>query len=229
MSQMNKILKRMYAKELELIEEAPSIDIRKLNPVWVVKEYLWVRQSAAIKLAIFALTVSIIAGGVYFYNFFTINSFQVKMEWAHIEAQLQRRKDLIPNLVTAVNNYTAYEKNVFIHAADVRAAVESIEETMKVSDQVPQLDTSFLSKFQAVAEAYPALKASEAYQTLMKELSATETMIVDKRLSYNRVANFHNSRLKMFPGNIFNIVFRFDPVNTFESEEAAKTAPKVNN
>ena len=89
------------------------------------------------------------------------------------------------------------------------------------------MDMSFLSKFQAVAEAYPALKASEAYQTLMQELANTETMIADMRISYNQVANFYNSRLKMFPGNIFSALYRFDPVETLESEAAAKSAPKV--
>lgn len=224
---MNQILRKLYAKELELIEASPAIRIRRLNPLVAIRNALWTRQSAAIKLAIVALTIAAISGGIYYYNFFTMNLYNVKREWAQIEAQLQRRKDLIPNLVIAVNNYSAYEKEVFIHAADVRAAVESIEEAMKQAGDTPPIDMSFLSKFQAVAEAYPALMASEAYRTLMAELSDTETMIADMRLNYNKVSNFFNSRLKMFPGNLFNMIFRFEPAEVFESESEAKSAPKV--
>ncbi len=228
-SQMNNILRKIYAKELDLIEESPIVELRtKKNPLQTVTNYLWIKRSAAIRLAYVALALAVLSAAVYYFNFFIKNSYEVKREWAHIEAQLQRRNDLIPNLVTAVNNYALYEKNIFVHAADVRSAVGSIEESMKQAGNAQQLqDMAFLSKFQAVAEAYPALKASEAYQTLMKELSDTETMIADMRINYNRVANFHNSRLKMFPGNFFSLIFGFDPVETFKSESSAKSAPKV--
>jgi LemA protein len=226
-SQMNRILRKIYARELDLIEDTPLVVIKRKKPLRALKDALWVQQSTAIKIAIAALTLAFISAAVYYFNFFTINSYEVKMERAHIEAQLQRRNDLIPNLVTAVNNYALYEKNIFIHAADVRAAVKSIEEQIEQAGGEPTANMSFLSKFQAVAEAYPALKASEAYQTLMSELSSTETMIADMRINYNQVANFYNSRLKMFPGNIFSLMFGFEPVETFESETAAKSAPRV--
>ena len=224
---MNRILEKLYANELDLIEDSPLVVIKKKKPLQNIKRSLWVNQSTAIKIALVALTLALLSASVYYYNFFTMHSYEVRMQRSHIEAQLQRRNDLIPNLVTAVNNYAIYEKNVFMHAADVRAAVKSIEESVKQAGVEQALDVSFLSRFQAVAEAYPALKASEAYQVLMKELSNTETMIADMRINYNRVANFYNSRLKMFPANTFNKLFRFKPVETFESEIAAKSAPMV--
>jgi len=226
-SQMNRILKKLYARELDLIEDPPLVVIKGKQPLSTLKNTLWVNQSNAIKIAFIALTLAFFCLAAYYYNFFIKNNYEVKMEKAHIEAQLQRRNDLIPNLVTAVNHYALYEKKVFMHAADVRAAVKSIEESVKQSGAETAMDMSFLSKFQAVAEAYPALKASEAYQTLMMELANTETLIADMRINYNRVANYNNSRLKMFPGNIFSTMFRFKPVETFESEIAAKSAPKV--
>jgi len=226
-SHMNRILKKMYAQDLDLIESTPLIDITKKNPLKTLFNLLWTRGSLAIKVAIVALILAFISATVYYYNFFTINLFEVKREQAHIEAQLQRRKDLIPNLLTVVKNYSLYEKSVFIHAADVRAAVKSIEESLKEAEQIPPLDMSFLAKFQAVAEAYPALKASEAYQTLMEELSFTETQIADTRISFNKISNFYNSRLKLFPGNLFNLLLKFEPVQTFESESSAKSAPRV--
>ncbi|MBC8414503.1 LemA family protein [bacterium] len=226
-SQMSHILKKIYARELDLIEDTPLESLRTAHPFASLKDFLWVRQSTAVRVAYFALVIAILAAAVFYYNFFIQNSYQVKMERAHIEAQLQRRNDLIPNLVTSVNNYASYEKNIFVHAADVRAAVKSIEESVAKPEGMQLQDMSFLSKFQAVAEAYPALKASEAYKNLMKELSDTESMIADMRINYNRSANYHNSRIKMFPGNFFSLIFGFKPVKTFESDKSAKTAPKV--
>jgi LemA protein len=84
-----------------------------------------------------------------------------------------------------------------------------------------------LSKFQAVAENYPDLKASATYQNLMMELSNTETRIASARIRYNAASNFYNSRLRMFPGIIFGFVMCFEPVKTFESENSAKRVPEV--
>ncbi len=227
-SQMSRIIRKMYAKELDLIADSPVINVQTKKPWKTMKDFLWPRESKAIRVAVVALILATISAAVYYFNFFTINIYDVRMLRADIEAQLQRRNDLIPNLVAAVNNYALYEKNIFIHAADVRSAVESIEKTIQAAGQeVPPVDMSVLSKFQAVAEAYPALKASEAYQTLMVELSNTETLIADMRVSYNRSANFYNSRLDMFPGNIFALLFGFESEEIFESEHAAKSAPKV--
>ena len=86
---------------------------------------------------------------------------------------------------------------------------------------------SSLSKFQAVAENYPDLKASATYQNLMKELSDTETRIASARMRYNQATNFYNSRLRMFPGIIFGFVMGFSPEMTFESEKSAKKVPDV--
>lgn len=222
------IIKRLYAKELGLIEGGYPIVIKRRNPLQSIKEAYWDRQSFAMKLAAWALIMMILSAAVYYYNLFVVNAYDVQMQRADIEAQLQRRNDLIPNLIAAVNEYMLYEQNIFIHAADVRSALHQIEKTVSQSGKdfrsIGGMDV--LSKFQAVAEAYPMLKASEAYQTMMKELSDTETKIANMRLTYNKTANFHNSRLKMIPGYIFNIFYRFKPVPTFESDPDAKRAPK---
>ncbi len=224
---LNQIIKKVYARELDLIEDVPAIVVRKKrqNLLKTLKNALWVNQSATLKLAMFVLTLSAIAAAIYYYNLFTINKYKFILERAQIEAQLQRRNDLIPNLVAAVSDYMGYEQRIFIHAADVRSAVKMLEESVKVDQSAGIM--SALSKFQAVAENYPDLKASNAYQTLMKELSDTETEIAEMRLNYNKAANYYNSRLKMFPGNVFNLAFGFKPVTTFESEHNAKIAPKV--
>ncbi|MBF0343181.1 MAG: LemA family protein [Nitrospirae bacterium] len=232
--QLNRIIKKLYAKELGLIEATPVVRIRRINPLATIRHQLWSRHSAAVKIAIFALGMAFVSSAIYYYNTFTLNLYRVKMEGAQINVQLQRRNDLIPNLIAVVKEYMGYEKNVFMHTADVRSAVKSIEETLKnpvktagsVSPKELEM-ASVLSKFQAVAEAYPALKASDAYQALMKEFSDTETRIAEMRINYNKAVTFYNSRLNMFPANLFNLLFTFRPIMAFESEEGAKSSPKM--
>ncbi|MBV6340748.1 LemA family protein [Candidatus Magnetobacterium casense] len=234
--QMNRIIKKLYAKELGLIEAAPVVRIRRINPLTLISQQLWSKHSAAVRVAIFALFMAAISAAIYYYNAFTINIYKVKMEAAQIDVQLQRRNDLIPNLIAVVKEYMGYEKNVFMHTADVRSAVKSIEDTLKkpaTAAGVAAVGTkelemaSALSKFQAVAEAYPALKASDAYQALMKELSDTETRIAEMRINYNKAVTFYNSRLNMFPANMFNLLFSFSPIEAFESEQGAKSSPRM--
>jgi len=221
---LNKILKKVYATELDLIENAPVMDIKRKNLLRTIRERYWKRQSFAIKVAMVAFGLAVISAAVYYYNFFTITSYDALRERANVEAYLQRRNDLIPNLVKAASNYLNYEKNIFGHIAEVRGAVaaKSLEQSLEKAG----IQGSALSKFQAVAEAYPALKASEAYTTLMKELSDTESKIAESRINYNKIANYYNSRLLMFPGLIFNtLVFRFKALPVFESNKAP--APDV--
>ncbi|KWT94839.1 LemA family protein [Candidatus Magnetominusculus xianensis] len=232
--QLNDILKKVYAKDLGLLGDLPEISMRRKGFLSRISDKIWTRQSSAIKIAIVSLVLAGLSGAVYYYNYFTINVYQAMMEKAHIEAQLQRRADLIPNLISSANNYMSYEKTLFAHVAEVRSAVKTMEleaiEKSMASGGKPDasLDSkALLSKFQAVAEAYPALKASEAYNTLMKELSDTETKIAESRISYNRIANFYNSRLKMFPGNVFNVIFRFEPLPVSGSIAGAASAPLV--
>ncbi|MBF0554230.1 MAG: LemA family protein [Nitrospirae bacterium] len=238
--QLNDILKKVYAKDLGLLGDVPQVSMRRKGPLVRLSEKAWTKQSAAIKIAIVSLVLAALCGAVYYYNYFTINVYQALMEKAHIEAQLQRRADLIPNLIISANNYMNYEKTLFGHVAEVRSAVKTLElqaleksaKSAASGDSPGKADAladskALLSKFQAVAEAYPALKASEAYNTLMRELSDTETKIAESRISYNRIANFYNSRLKMFPGNVYNMIFRFEPLPVSGSIAGAAKAPQV--
>jgi LemA protein len=225
---MNKeLLKKLYAKELDLIADAPSAIQMKWADYWTrIKDRAWGRQSVAMRIAMMALSAALMSAFVYYYNFFTVEYYKTRLEITQIEAELQRRNDLIPNLVKAVNDYMAFENKIFQHAADVRSALSSLKSIPEVSPSQMSLQSA-LSKFQAVAENYPDLKASATYQNLMMELSNTETRIASARIKYNMVANFYNSRLKMFPGIIFGFVMRFDLVQTFESEKSAKQVPNV--
>src|SRR5262245_21361390 len=107
------------------------------------------------------------------YNTFVTEEEAIKAQWAQVENQLQRRNDLIPNLVETVKGYAAHEQGVFKDIADARSrllAAKSPEETIQAANQ----QTSALGRLLAVAENYPQLKANEQFNRLMDELSGTE-------------------------------------------------------
>lgn len=224
---MQEVVKRLYAKELGLIAERPlAVQEKRPGYLVLIKKKVWVRQSSAMKVAAAALFLAVLSAFVYYYNFFIVEYYKTRLEKTQIEAEMQRRNDLIPNLVKAVNDYMTFEHKIFQHAADVRSALNSLKSIPEITPAQLSLAGS-LSKFQAVAENYPDLKTSITYQNLMKELSDTETRIANTRIRYNTVVNFYNSRLRMFPGIFFGYVMGFQPEKAFESEIAAKKVPEV--
>ena len=150
----------------------------------------------------------------------------VRLEAAQIEAELQRRNDLIPGLVKAVTDYMAYEGKVFVHAADVRSALGSLKDFPKdgaTQPIDPQSIANFktaISKFQAVAENYPDLKSSVTYQNLMTELANTETRLAMARTRYNTSANLYNTTLELVPGVFFGYALGFRHAKTFIADKA---------
>jgi len=225
---MNKeVIKKLYARELGLIADSPAaVRVKWTDYLARIKDRTWDRQSIAMRIAMTSLFLALLSVFVYYYNFFTVEYYKTRLEITQIEAELQRRNDLIPNLVKSVNDYMAFENRIFQHAADVRSALSSLKSIPEAAPSQMSVQSA-LSKFQAVAENYPDLKASATYQNLMLELSNTETRIASARIRYNMVSNFYNSRLKMFPGVIFGFIMRFEPVRAFESEQAAKRVPNV--
>jgi len=221
----------MYAKELNLITDKPLMVTARLEPQTLAKRIkvkLWEKQNIAAKTAMVSFALMIIAGSVYYYNLFTTESFMVKLEAAQIEAELQRRNDLIPGLVKAVADYMAYEGRVFVHAADVRSALGSLKDMTTDGTSLPvdmQTLTSFktaISKFQAVAENYPDLKSSVTYQNLMMELANTETRLAVARAKYNTAANLYNTSLELVPGFFFAYPLGFRHAKTFIADKATK-------
>ena len=226
---MKDVIKKLYAEELGLITREPvTIEYRQgfLARMRSMKEKYWDQQSTAVRTAIAALLLTIVSAFVYYHNFFIVELYKVRLERAQIEAELQRRNDLIPNLVKAVNDYMAYEGQVFLHAADVRGALSNIKSIPTESPSTLSIQSA-LSRFQAVAENYPVLKTSDTYEDLMKELSNTETRIAEARNHYNLAVNYYNSRLRMFPGIIFGFIMRYHQEPSFESTNSAKGVPQI--
>lgn len=161
------------------------------------------------------------------YNKFVAQDQAIKSQWAQVQNQLQRRNDLIPNLVETVKGYAAHEEGVFKEIADSRSrllAAKTPEETIQAANQ----QTSALGRLLAIAEAYPLLKANEQFNRLMDELAGTENRIAVERQRYNERIQEYNTATKQFPANITAKVFGFNEYPFFEAPPEATQVPKVN-
>src|SRR3954451_12763517 len=161
------------------------------------------------------------------YNTFVGQDEAIKAQWAQVENQLQRRNDLIPNLVETVKGYAAHEEGVYKDIADARSrllAARSPEETIQAANQ----QTGALGRLMAVVENYPQLKANEQFNRLMDELSGTENRIAVERMRYNEAVQAYNTSRRQFPANITARIFTFKDYPFFEAPESAREAPKVN-
>lgn len=177
-------------------------------------------QSLAIALAALPLTGCS-------YNTFVGQEEAIKAQWAQVENQLQRRNDLIPNLVETVKGYAAHEEGVFREVAEARArllAAQSPDEKIAAANQ----QTSALGRLLAVAENYPQLRANEQFNRLMDELSGTENRIAVERMRYNETVQRYNTSRRQFPANMTAKVFGFKEYPLFQAPPEAKQVPKVN-
>lgn len=151
----------------------------------------------------------------------------VKQSWAQVETQLQRRFDLIPNLVETVKGYAKHEKETFENIALARSAwagAKSVNEKVAAANQVQ----SALARLMVVVENYPQLQAAANFMALQGELANTENWIASARSKYNEIVMIYNVKAKSIPTVFFVRMFGFDAEKlSFKSEEAAKTAPKV--
>jgi LemA protein len=160
------------------------------------------------------------------YNKFVGQEEAIKSQWAQVENQLQRRNDLIPNLVETVKGYAQHEEGVFKEIADARGrllAAKSPEETIAAANQ----QTSALGRLLAISENYPQLRANEQFNRLMDELSGTENRIAVERMRYNEKVQEYNTSRRQFPANLTAKVFGFKEYPFFQAPPEAKTAPKV--
>jgi LemA protein len=161
------------------------------------------------------------------YNTFVSQEEAIKAQWSQVENQLQRRSDLIPNLVESVKGYAAHESGVFEAVAESRAKLagaKTPEEKITAANE----QSSALSRLLLVVENYPQLKANESFNRLMDELSGTENRIAVERMRYNEKVQAYNTQRRKFPSNVTASVFRFKEYPYFQVPADAKQAPKVN-
>jgi len=160
------------------------------------------------------------------YNSLVTMDESVKGAWAQVENQLQRRYDLIPNLVETVKGYAAHEKEVFVKVTEARSKVAgaaSINEKIQANNQL----SSALSRLLVVVERYPELKANVNFVRLQDELAGTENRIAVERRRFNETVKAYNITIRSFPTNILAGMFGFEKATFFDVPEERQEAPKV--
>ena len=143
---------------------------------------------------------------------------RVEEAWSDITVQMKRRADLIPNLVNTVKGYAAHESGVFERVTEARSAIMNAN-GVKESAKAENMMEDALKSIFAVAEAYPDLKASENFVSLQNELVDTEDKIQASRRFYNGGVRDYNTKLQVFPNNMFASMFGFGQKDFFEVED----------
>jgi LemA protein len=160
------------------------------------------------------------------YNRFTAEEEGIKGAWGEVENQLQRRNDLIPNLVETVKGFAAQEKSVIQAVADSRAKLAGASTPSDKIEAANEQSTA-LSRLLAIAENYPQLKSNENFIRLQDELSGTENRIAVARGRYNQRITEYNTLRRQFPSNVTARMFGFKEYPYFKAPEEAQKVPKV--
>lgn len=179
-------------------------------------------------LIVLLVVVGLSGGYVMLYNRLVNLRTHAQESWSQIDVQLQRRNDLIPNLLATVKGYAKYEAATLTKVTELRGKLTSLpadarQEKMAVSNQL----TSALGSIMAVAENYPDLKASDEYGRLMEELSNTENKIAYSRQLYNSTVATFDAAIQTFPTNLVARAHHFAALDYLKVPEGAKEAPKV--
>jgi LemA protein len=161
------------------------------------------------------------------YNKFTGSEEAIKAQWGQVQNQLQRRNDLIPNLVESVKGFAAQERDIFTAIAASReklAGARTPEDTITAANE----QSSALARLLVVVENYPNLKSDANVRQLMDELAGTENRLATERMRYNERVQEYNTLRRRFPSNVTAKVFGFKEYPYYEAPAASQQAPKVN-
>jgi LemA protein len=185
------------------------------------------------KKSLIIVLVIVLVLGVSLYSFFAGNynkfvkmDVAIKAAWSQVENQLQRRYDLIPNLVETVKGYAKQEKDVLVEVTNARAKVGgagNIPDKIAANNQL----TGALSRLMVVVEKYPDLKSNQNFLKLQDELAGTENRIAVERMRYNETVKVYNEAIRTFPANFLAGIYGFKEAAFFKVDEVAKVAPKV--
>jgi LemA protein len=152
---------------------------------------------------------------------------QVRNAWSQIDVQLKRRHDLIPNLVETAKGYMKHERETLEGITNARSRAMGADSIPKKAEAEGEL-SNFLSRFFAVAENYPDLKANQNFLALQEELTSTENKISFARQAYNDSVLKYNNKTEMFPSSILASMFNFEKRDFFEIEDSTeRDVPKV--
>lgn len=185
-----------------------------------MKNYLKILIGLLILIVI--ICIPIVSG----YNTLVTLEQKVSTAESNIDTQLQRRSDLIPNLVNTVKGYANLESDIYTNIANARsklAGASTIEEEAAADTEL----TNALSRLLVVVENYPELKSSSNFKDLTIELEGTENRITIARQDYNDAVTEYNTKRRKFPSNIIASIFNFDEKPLYKANEGADVAPSV--
>lgn len=160
------------------------------------------------------------------YNNLATASENIDSKWSQVENNLQRRADLIPNLVATVKGYAAHEQEIFEAIADARSRLigaNTVEEAARANNEL----SGALNRLLVISEAYPTLKADQNFIALQDELAGTENRIATARKDYNDAVQSYNTRIKRFPLNIIAGMFGYERREYFQADEGSQEVPNV--
>ncbi len=177
-------------------------------------------------IAVIVIVVVLVIAAIALYNNLVKLRNMVDNAWAQIDVQLQRRLDLIPNLVETVKGYASHERGTLDEVTEARAAVANAGTPAGKMEADNMLAGALKSLF-AVAEAYPDLKANANFQQLQAELSSTEDKISYMRQSYNDTVMKYNTAIQTFPAVLFAGMMGFSQRESFDAVAGSDVAPKV--
>ncbi|MBB6696735.1 LemA family protein [Clostridium algidicarnis] len=173
-------------------------------------------------LVILVITIPFVGS----YNSMVTSQQKVNTAESNIDAQLQRRSDLIPNVVETVKGYAAQESEIFTQVAESRSKLAGATTTEEKAAADQEL-TGAVGRLLAISERYPDLKSDQVFRDLTVQLEGTENRISVSRQNFNDAASEYNTSIKRFPRNIVAGMFGFKEKPYFKADEAAKEAPKV--
>lgn len=178
-------------------------------------------------IVVAVLVVLLVGYTVSSYNGLVTLRQEVTQKDSDIQTTLQRRADLIPNLVNTVKGYASHEESIMKEVSDARAALVGAKDTgaqLAANDRM----TSALNRLLAIAENYPDLKANTNFIQLQDELAGTENRITQARRAYNDAVKTYNTKIQRFPTSLIAEIFNFDAFEYFQANENAQEVPSVN-
>jgi Uncharacterized conserved protein len=184
---------------------------------------MWNLISFGLVIVVIVIFFAIIVG---IYNSLVKLQNGVEGSWSQINVQLERRSDLIENLVETVKGYATHEKTTFQEVTQARSDLNNAQ-TVKENEKADNILTGTLKSLFAVAENYPELKADENFLELQDQLSETEDKIAEYREFYNEMVLTYNNKREVFPNNIISNFFSFQEAEFFEHGQDAEEVPQV--
>lgn len=191
----------------------------------MMRRGLWILVGIIVIVVIVAL---IIAGSyISSKNQMVQKQVAVQTQWANVQTQLQRRADLIPNLVATVKGYATHEETIFTNVAQAREGLLNAHTPKAAIQANGQLDSA-LGRLLAISENYPNLKANQNFLALQDQLEGTENRIAVERRRYNQALQDYNTYIRQFPNSLWAGFAGFQPNNAyFEASPGSQNAPTV--